>query len=236
LFLSVKSRLIELHGIYGGNFMMKSLTEIIGYIISVGFVICMTASAQALTINGLYTTGVDNSGVALPLGSAELHYSLEGLVSPAIVSAPHEQWVAAPAGSAWIGPSAGTVHDPSGDYTYTLAFDLTGLDPSTAVISGLFSTDNYSNVLLNGNSTGISTGRWSYLGLTPFTISEGFTADLNILEFVVNNEVTSARPNPTGLLVADITGSAAALPLPIPAAAWLFGFGILGLVGMARRV
>lgn len=213
--------------------MKKSRTNIMKYILAVGFVVFATTSAQAVTINGLYNTGVDNSGVALPLGSAELHYSLTGPASPAIVSAPNSAWVAAPAGSVWIGPSAGTADDPSGDYTYTLTFDLTGLNPSTAVISGLFSTDNSSNVLLNGSSTGISTGLESFKSLTPFTISEGFTAGLNILEFVVNNEVTSVFPNPTGLLVADMTGSAAVVP--IPAAVWLFGSGMLGLVGMATR-
>jgi hypothetical protein len=29
--------------------------------------------------------------------------------------------------------------------------------------------------------------------------------------------------------------SAAASPVPVPAAAWLFGSGLLGLVGVARR-
>ena len=213
--------------------MKKSRANVVKYLLATGFVVFTTTSARAATISGLYNTGVDDNGVALPIGSAELHYSLTGPTSPAILSTPNAGWIAAPEGSAWIGPSAGTADDPSGDYEYTLTFDLKGLVPSTAVISGLLSTDNSSIVLLNGSSTSISTGLEGFKTLTPFTISEGFTSGLNTLEFVVNNEVTSVFPNPTGILIADMIGTAAVVP--IPAAVWLFGSGMLGLIGMARR-
>jgi len=213
--------------------MNKSRINIMKYILAVVFVIFSTTSVQAAIISGLFNTGVDDSGVVLPLGNEELHYSLTGPASPAIVSAPNSAWVTPPTGSAWIGPSAGTADDPAGDYTYTLTFDLKGLNPLTAVISGLLSTDNTLNVLLNGGSTGISTGLRSFESLTPFSINDGFIAGLNTLEFIVNNQNVSTFPNPTGLLVADLIGSAAVVP--IPAAVWLFGSGLLGLVGVARR-
>ena len=60
-------------------------------------------------------------------------------------------------------------------------------------------------VLLNGATTGVtSDGNFGALG-NAFTISTGFVAGLNTLDFVVNNAGTGI--NPTGVRV-ELSGTA----------------------------
>jgi len=76
-------------------------------------------------------------------------------------------------------------------------------------LTGQWAADNgVSNILLNGLSTGYSGGdfnRW-----TSFTISSGFSAGLNTLDFIVNNGGGS-----TGLRV-EVTGTASPWLLSLP--------------------
>lgn len=187
--------------------------------------------ASAVTINGLYNTGVDDFGVALPLGTTDPHYTLTGPSSPAVVITPNTFWISAPEASAWIGPTNGSVTDPLGVYTYTLSFDLSSMDPSTAVISGNLAADNTSAIFLNGVDTGFSHPD-QFFTLEPFVISSGFVSGVNQLEFSITNNPGSGA-NPTGLLVTNLMGEVSAIP--IPAAVWLFGSGLIGLIGIARR-
>jgi hypothetical protein len=166
-------------------------------------------SDGAVAIPGLYDTGVDDAGVVQPIGVGvvDLHYALQGAATTAFVISEHAAWIDPPAGSAWIGPSNGSVTDPAGEYTYTLAFDLTGLDPTTASISGSWAVDNSAVMLLNGVATGDSITVDPFTVLHPFTLSGGFVAGVNTLEFVVDNP-TSTGLNPTGLLVSGLEGTA----------------------------
>jgi hypothetical protein len=61
------------------------------------------------------------------------------------------------------------------------------------------------DIRLNGTSTGITAGGFS--GWSSFTITSGFVAGLNTLDFVVVN--TGSSPNPTGLRV-ELSGTAQA--------------------------
>ena len=45
-----------------------------------------------------------------------------------------------------------------------------------------------------------------------------------------NSPLTSAQGQPYNLYMTGVVK-----PVPLPAAAWLFGSGLLGLVGLARR-
>jgi hypothetical protein len=154
------------------------------------------AGAGCFGTLALFNTGVDATGAALAGGSVDPHYKL--IVSPdstftgpdAIVTTHIAEgyWVPQSATAKWIAPSANqsypgaTPCNASGTYAYRTTFDLTGFDPATARITGQWGADNSGTaVRLNGVSLGITAG--SYSPLTAFTISAGFTAGVNTLEF-----------------------------------------------------
>ena len=159
------------------------------------------------TESGLFNTGVDDSGVVCQPGSAALHYSLSGPLSNAVVrerhfSSPNHTWVAAPAGSAWIGPADSNPIMPKGNYNYKLEFQL-GQNTGGIELSGEFSSDNKARIFLNGRDTGNHNAVVQYRGLTPFTITSGFVPGINSLEFRTTNSAARGH-NPTGLLVANL--------------------------------
>src|SRR5439155_7074998 len=122
-------------------------------------------------------------------------------------------WLATSPQSKWIGPKADqSVGSSAGDYTYRISFDLTGLDPGTAVLTGRWTSDNTGTDLrLNGVSTGI-TADGNFAAFSPqFTISTGFVSGTNTLDFAVNNASTTA--NPTAVRV-EISGTASFLAPP----------------------
>jgi hypothetical protein len=174
-------------------------------------------------VPGFFNTGVDDSGVALVDGAIDSHYKI--VVNPdsaspdatvenstvfPIVTGP---WVANNAGSKWIGPrfdtsgAAGAV-GVGGDYVYRIILDLAGFDPATVIVTGVWATDNEgSDIFINGQSTG-QKNTTQFTGLTPFTISSGFVAGLNSIEFKLNNSAVGY----TGLRVDQVRVLAAALP------------------------
>lgn len=187
-----------------------------------GLAICaLTASAATITV---HNTGVDAldtlvspggstafwqltaqpSGAGYTLGSNPFRY-YNGAYSPDLTQA------------AWVSPGANGLAGTSGYYTYSLTIDLTGLDPSTALITGRFSTDNDGSIGLNGSAL-FSTGFANFGSLHPFSISSGFLPGLNTIDVRVNNGgdptafivvFDSATANPAGA-VPD-SGSALAL-------------------------
>lgn len=203
------------------------------------------SAANAASIPGLYNTGVLDDLMLAAAGTADLHYLL--VVSPdvnfpgpnAIVASPIAAgyWQPNNSTSQWIGPAlnqgypSGAATHAAGAYTYRLTFDLTGLDPLTASISGKWQADNSGTAIrLNGVSTGNTAG--SYTPLFSFAISSGFVSGLNTLDFVVNN-LSAGGANPTGLRVDSLVGTAAAVPAP--AAGWLLGTGLLGVLGWRKH-
>ena len=191
----------------------------------------VTISATLLEIPGLFNTGVDNNGMKLGDGVQEIHYDLSGEADQAFVisdtSKPGE-WAPSRGQSAWIGPRGGGPEDA--DYRYTLTFDLSPFDHETAVISGSWAADNASRIWLNGAGTDFEKDINGFKELTMFVITSGFIAGKNTLQFRVNNQFKG----PTGLLVADLTGRAAAIP--IPGAVWLLGSGLIAIIGIRRRM
>ncbi len=166
-------------------------------------------------IPGLFNTGVGSNGAVLDDYAIDPHYQLslnandaattdttvqDSTVFP-IVSGP---WVANSDTSKWIGPIGETSAAAGGDYTYRLRFDLTGLDPATAFITGLWSTDNEgTGIRLNGISLGLRNSA-QFGSFTAFSITNGFLSGTNTLEFSVNN----AGGGYTGLRVDQIRGGA----------------------------
>jgi hypothetical protein len=207
--------------------------------------------AKADFIVGLYNTGVSDTGSVLPDSSVDPHYTLisvptgSGLGPAAYVVDSSKfpiasgDWMADSSTSKWIGPTAdqSTFTDAghTGLYVYRTIFDLTGFDPSTTVITGQWSTDNFGeDILINGISTGFthtdgSISSFKYF--TSFTITSGFRSGLNTLDFVVDNAplgYPGGVYNPTGLRV-EMVGTAT--PVPEPSALTLVGTGLIGLIG-----
>ena len=176
------------------------------------------AAMAALTIPGLYNTGVNDNGAVLPVGSTDSHYGLTGPLTTPYVLPHNSAWVTAPAGSAWIGPNSTSnpSHgDPAGYYSYQLklTLDLTGFDLSTLQIGGYWASDNSCEIYLNGASTGFHNyqyGQYGFTQLEPFLLESGFRPGINTLEFLVLNLYEwpgGMGDSPSGLLVTRLTAA-----------------------------
>lgn len=157
----------------------------------------MSTAAWADPIPGLYNTGIDVGGGQKPDGKPEDHYRVNGSQG---TTYQHPAW-AAPADAHWIAalPGGQFTVNPG---TYTLTFDLTGLDPKTARISGRFSGDDGATVSLNDGPV-VATAL-DYSQLTSFEITSGFKPGINVLTFVV----TDSGGVPAGLVVSGLSGTA----------------------------
>ncbi len=197
--------------------------------------------AQGAFITTLFNTGVDSSGMQLPDGTiGDPHYSLiqappgstsEILVRTTVGVYPvGTHWFAGDTRSTWIGPNNNYfLIGPRGYYTYRTTFDLTGFNLATTKITGGWSTDNGgTDILINGIRLGYTTLPLQYGGFSPFTITSGFVAGLNTLDF----ELFEDGSSPTGLRV-DMTGydSQSSVPEPTSLAAW----GLLCASGIVYR-
>ena len=169
---------------------------------------------SAAPIPGLFPTGVDGSGSLLGAGAIDPHYTLDGGAPTFVVNEgfPIGPWMSNGPTSKWIAPMADQSGGNSpGDYSYRIRFDLDGLKPDTAVITGQWSSDNVGTAIrLNGNATGF-THSGNFGAFEPFSIDSGFISGVNTLEFVVNNAGTST--NPTGVRV-ELSGTAEVEPPP----------------------
>ena len=177
-------------------------------------------SAHAVPVPGLYNTGVNGTGAAIADGAVDPHYVLISSADPAYPGPSAYAcwpiatgfWLANDASSRWIAPAAnegypsGAPPHPIGDYTYRLSFDLTGLDPATVSIHGNWGVDNSGTIFINGVSVASTS---SYNPLPSFSITSGFVAGVNHLDFVVNNWAAGGA-NPTALRVANLTGTGTA--------------------------
>jgi hypothetical protein len=177
----------------------------------------------AATIPGLYNTGVATNGALATAGAIDPHYKLvqspdanfPGPIARVLTDSYPlpSPWMANGPASKWIAPLANQgTGNAAGDYKYRTTFNLTGLDPTTAVITGQWTSDNAgTDILLNGASTHNSQdgnfGAWA----GTFTITGIFQDGINTLDFVVNNAGSSV--NPTGLRV-ELSGTADPLPPP----------------------
>ena len=207
-----------------------------------GLMVGAARRARADTMLTLYNTGVGADGTLLPDGTiGDPHYTListpDGSTTQLLIRTEAGGYPVVPyyVGddnlSAWIGPNnndpegvPGQLYGPRGIYIYTTYFDLSGLDPSTASIRGLWSTDNVGlDILINGVSTGVGSGYSDYWA--TLQISSGFIQGINTLEFIVYND-----SGPTALRV-EMTGTADPLTaVPEPSTVAMIATGLpLGL-------
>ena len=156
----------------------------------------------------LFSTGLDGDRAALAPGTPDPHYVLTVSAEatspppplPALAILNHPAWLANDDLSGWIGVAdPGTLNVAQGLYYYQTTFDLTGFDPGQARITLQVGVDNdLDDVLLNGVSTGIKSSGFSSLSAI-LTLTKGFIAGTNTLEFRTSN--ASDSPNPAGFRV-----------------------------------
>jgi len=217
----------------------------ITYLVSIAITVFLGISSpvHASTITTLFNTGVDATGAVLSNNTiGDPHYSI---ISAPVGSATETRIITSEGGypivpyyigdntsSRWIGPdNDADLNGPIGTYTYRTTFDLTGFDSNTASITGQWSTDDGGlDILINGISSGYTNSSIP-TSFSQFLITTGFVEGINTLDFLVGNDGSEA--NPTALRV-ELTGTAS--PVPVPAAVWLFGSGLLGLLKIRKRV
>jgi hypothetical protein len=167
------------------------------------------------SIPGLFGTGVDDNGTVLEDLAPDPHYRLtmnpdsettepvvhDSQIFP-IVEGPY---TANTDTSKWIAPLGDTAAAAGGEYHYTITFDLTGLDPKTAFLTGLWASDNAGvDTLLNGASLGIG-NQGGFGMLSRFTIEDApFVSGENFLTFIINNAGTGF----TAFRIDDLRGGA----------------------------
>lgn len=185
----------------------------------------------------VHNTGVDASDVLVAPGAQAAFWSLSAKppgAAPALGSTPFRYfngaYFADTATAAWVSPQSDGNAGVAGVYTYDLVINLSGLDPTTASITGNFGTDNAGAIWLNADAPVATTGSSNYGTPTPFTISSGFVAGLNTIHVQVNNE-----GDPTAFFVSITSATANALPVPaqaVPATPWpmLVGLGLVLLL------
>ena len=185
-----------------------------------------TLSLGAAPITNLFNTGVSDANALLANGAVDPHWRL---IASADATAPGPNafvvtdtlfpivagpWLASGPTSKWIGPMANqSGGNLPGDYRYRITFSLAGLEPTTAVITGRWTSDNTGpDILINGQSTGFtSDGNFGGFG-NNFTINSGFIDGTNTLDFIVNNAGTTA--NPTAFRAEFLSANADVLPPP----------------------
>jgi hypothetical protein len=169
-----------------------------------------------------YNTGVDSNSQQLPGGSPDPHYQLRQVIpggytgstnwSPAITmqsSIAWPQWLQPP-DARWIYiADAANLGQDWGTYEYMTTFDLTGYDPSTAVLAGKCAVDQYGSIYLNSNLVAtLPDGNWNN-NLTSFSITSGFVPGTNTLAFYIRQP-----DGGDGMIVSGASLTATALPQP----------------------
>jgi hypothetical protein len=208
--------------------------------------LCLVGMANADSIPTiLYNTGVNSSGIPLPPGAIDPHYTL---VSSPINSGPafvvidgqfpflpyfpsDPVWLANSSISEWIGPVANAltaVGGPPGEYIFQTTFDLTAKEAASAELMGRLASDNSVQIFVNGVNTGM--GASDFKHFTAFQITSGFVQGSNHLDFVVTNDDCGPMcVNPTGLRVEYRVSE-----VPEPATLTYVIFGLMGF-NLLRR-
>ncbi|HEX4228370.1 MAG TPA: PEP-CTERM sorting domain-containing protein [Bryobacteraceae bacterium] len=201
------------------------------------------ASGNAILV---YNTGESSGLTALSIGQSNPNYNIVSAPSgvplgAAITTAANPNWLQNTSTTDWISPgSSGLTNWAGGNYDYQTTFSLAGLNPSTAELTGSWASDNGGCIYLNGTNTGNCTAAvGGFKSLVAFTITTGFQAGVNVLDFIVNNGANS----PTGVFI-DISGTASSGvilspqvdPVPEPSAfPTLLGIGLVGFAAVFRH-
>jgi len=184
----------------------------------------------------VFNTGVGASGVPLGVGTSDPHWSViagPGVTAPvpAIASSVYVEFPTRP-DSAWIwaSVSAAGINSP---YTFRTTFVLTPAEAAALQLSGSWSVDNVGRIELNGAAPGGSGSlalgvslASNYQTFHDFTITSGFVAGNNTLDFIATDFGGVAGLNVGGLTIS---------PVPEPASGLLMLAGLMTGVLCTRR-
>lgn len=171
-------------------------------------------------------------------GGAILYGFAGGGWSANLAAIPGAQWIWAP------GVTGATQPAELAAYRFTKSFTLDGnVDAAMLFVAA----DDFARVRVNGSIVG-SIGSTSDAGaagaangsLTSFDISVFLGVGDNVIEIEAQNGIggfagcsnCTYAQQPAGVVFG---GSLTTAPVPLPAAAWLFASGLLGLIGAASR-
>ena len=204
-------------------------------VVFAGFFILLVISSTAIGVPiVLHNTGLTTAGTPASAGAVDSNYAMisssnPDYPGPAVIEFDLPGGYQPDSSTAqWIGPVADgssiTGDRGQGTIIYSTSFDLTGMNPATASITGHWITDdNGLTILINGQNSG--NAPTTVEQIAPFSITSGFQPGINTLDFVVFN-----TGGATGLFV-EMSGSAT----PEPASLSLLGFGVMGLLARRRR-
>ena len=202
----------------------------------------ITGAANAVTVAGVYNTGLGVNGVALAGGDGQIdaNYTVLSSNIGAIIPGSNALTYYNPAylqdgADSRIVNATGNGNGATGEVTtFATTFNLTGYDSANATISGQVLFDNFGEIFLNGNQIGGTiTGFGS---LAPFGSNANFfNAGLNTLSFTLHNIDGPDAFQVSGLTVtADALPSVGGVPEPSSWALLVAGFGLVG-VSLRRR-
>lgn len=200
-------------------------------IVLAAFLALSNIPAHAAPITGLFVTGVDGASTVLADGATDTHYAILETGTNAIAMANHPAWIPNDLTSKWVWQQSNG-QPTNVTRTFRQTFDLTGLDHTTAAITGTWAVDNSGlNILINGTATGNTAP--GFTAYANFSINSGFIAGINTLDFVVQDVGVIS-----GFRVGSISGTANALSsvnVPEPITLSLLGAGLLSLGAIRRR-
>ena len=210
------------------------------------------AQAALVTTSNTGTATPVPTPLVLPAGSLDPHYIRVvavggstggvGLGPSEVASFIPGTWLSASGSSAWIKPAFAPTPPPFTSSYYQTTFNLSGLNPATAIFSGRFATDdpggriylNGQDLLSVGGTYGVSVpGAWTGFGFNGSSLAAGaFNPAVNYLTFQVDHFPGPVFNPNTGLRV-EYSGDA--LPVPEPASYALFGLGLTTVALLRRR-
>lgn len=194
-------------------------TRSLSCLMAAGVLFAFVNQSSGDDIPGLYGTGVLDNGTPAPEDTYDVHYIFAS--SPLASERPgvymtvgycHNTFGSYMTNgplTQWIGPGTQPCLYVIGTYVYRTTFDLTGLIPETARISGRWCAEasDTGRILLNGTQM-VSVTHFQNPGvLVPFAITNGFLSGTNALDFEIGNYTPSVSTDPTGLRV-EISGKA----------------------------